>query len=67
MSRAGEKNTVSFGVIWPLCVPKTSAALIRGKNRLTSADHDRASLLHLVGVASENFIHLTRGWWRIRT
>jgi hypothetical protein len=30
-----------------LCVPKTSSALIRGENRLTSSDHDRAGLLYL--------------------
>jgi hypothetical protein len=33
-----------------LCVPKTSSGLIRGGNRLTSADHDRADLPHLVGL-----------------
>ena len=48
-SSTGRRNTC---VKSPLCVPKTSSALISRKNRLTSAHHDCADVFHTRVLAS---------------
>src|ERR1039457_3412911 len=35
---------VTFGLLFAVCVPRTSSALISRRNRLTSAHHDRAAM-----------------------